>query len=133
MRKLTQQDTDFIIANRSGYTFGNMAKRLGYNNKTLKKLIQPLIKDGLITAWPYGGSKKGRAYNPMRKIAKPMPIELTKEERIERLRMYAGMIPNGDSGQLLKQFTNRENEESYKLRLGIATELRNKITASNSE
>lgn len=93
MRKLTKQDTDFIIANRSGYTFGNMAKILGYNNKTLKKLIQHLVKDGLITPWPHGGSKKGRAYKANR--AKPFKLEpinpppLTDEERIKRLRKYA--------------------------------------------
>jgi len=91
MRNLTQQDTDFIIAHRSGYTFGGMAQKLGYNNRTLRKLIQPLILDGLIQPWGHGGSKKGRAYGPRDKKVKPkiQPVELTREQRIERMKKFA--------------------------------------------
>lgn len=96
MRKLTQQDTDFIIAKRNEYTFNSMAQKLGYNHRTLRNLIKPLVSDGLIGAWPHGGSKKGRAYKANR--AKPFKLEpikpppITDEERINRLRKYADKI-----------------------------------------
>lgn len=90
-RKLTDEHIDFIIKNRYQYTFNGICKELKYCTYTLRRLIQPLIQDGLIKPWLRGGSELGTKHNSNKKAMNPLsaPIILSDEERLERLRKFA--------------------------------------------